>query len=46
MEDTGDIYVLDTSAILTFRDNEDGADRVEEILRNASEKKLPSMSLL
>jgi len=30
-----DSYVLDTSALLTFWNNEEGADEVERILRNA-----------
>jgi len=32
---TDSIYLLDTSALLTFIEDEDGSDRVEEILRGA-----------
>jgi predicted nucleic acid-binding protein len=32
-------FLLDTSALLTLRDDEPGADRVEEVLRLASENK-------
>lgn len=33
---TDSLYLLDTSALLTFIEDEDGSDRVEEILRGAS----------
>lgn len=32
-------FVLDTSAILTLREDEEGADQIEEILRRASAKR-------
>lgn len=32
---TDSLYLLDTSALLTFIEDEDGSDRVEEILRGA-----------
>jgi len=32
-------YVLDTSALITFREDEAGADSVEEVLRKAQAKK-------
>lgn len=32
---TDTLYLLDTSALLTFIEDEDGSDRVEEILRGA-----------
>jgi predicted nucleic acid-binding protein len=32
---TDKIYLLDTSALLTFVEDEDGSDRVEELLRGA-----------
>ncbi len=32
-------YLLDTSALFALRDNEPGADRVEEILRDAKDEK-------
>lgn len=33
-------YLLDTSALLTLRDNEDGADQVADILRMAQTQKV------
>ena len=33
-------YVLDTSALLTLRDDEPGADRVAELLQNAASEKV------
>ncbi len=33
-------YVLDTSALLTLRDDEPGADRVAELLQNAAGEKV------
>jgi predicted nucleic acid-binding protein len=31
----GDLYVLDTSAIFTFTDQEEGADKIEQLLDSA-----------
>ena len=39
MVENNNLYVLDTSAIFTFFENEQGADLVEKILRRAELKK-------
>jgi predicted nucleic acid-binding protein len=46
----GDLYVLDTSAIFTFSDEEDGADEVEKLLdaarANKCQLKICAISLM
>ena len=45
-----DLYVLDTSAILTFTDGEDGANEIEKLLNSArahqSQIEICSISLM